>query len=66
MYNAELRRLICDKCKSQKNLAEQVGITPTIMSLMVRGTVIPAPPLQKKIAKALGTSPEKLFPTNGV
>lgn len=49
---------------SSKEIAARAGISPSTLSRIRRGAVKPRAATAEAIAKAMGTTPDTLFPTN--
>lgn len=61
-FGQRLYKALLDKNWSQSDLARAVDTGRDSVSKYVRGLQMPEPPMQEKIAKALGLHPEDLFP----
>lgn len=60
-----IRRLREEKGLTQGCLAEQIGITQSMLCQLERGTKAPSLPLSMEIAQALGCRLEDLTPKHG-
>jgi transcriptional regulator with XRE-family HTH domain len=57
----KFRRVLFDKCVSQRKLAKVSGVSQPMISLIVRGLRKPGPEIRKRLARALRVRPEQLF-----
>ena len=60
-----LRAAIRAAGTTQRSVARKVGVEQWVMSEIVVGRAVPTPELAAKIAEAIGTPVEKLFPDLG-
>lgn len=56
----EMKKLLEEKELSQAELADEVGVTPTYMSYILRGLRTPAVDVAKRIAERLGVTLDEL------
>lgn len=61
VHGKAIKSLLSSKGKSQTWLAEQCGVTPSMINHIIAGRTSPSLPLALKICKALSASAELIF-----